>query len=223
MLSPLSLLLAGAACLTGDRAPDPRLASAVPSPAVAVHADSAYRALFESGLGFTDFVERAQQRKEQWQAHFKQAVLPDALLARASHAGGPWRLLVVAVSGCSDSVNSIPYLARLVSRVPGLDLRIVDSNAGRSVMASHRTPDGRAATPTVILLDGEYNERGCWIERPSELQSWIISQKGKVGDGEIFERKMRWYDDDKGAKSLDEIVAVMEAAAAGSVRCGAKS
>lgn len=219
MLTPLSLLLAGAACLTSEPAvpPTPPLPPAVMAPS----ADSTYRALYEGGLGFADFVSRAQQRKEQWQRHYDEAILPEALLARASRAGGPWRILVVAVSGCSDSVNSIPYLARLVARVPGLDLRLVDSNAGRSVMESHRTPDGRAATPTLVLLDANYDERGCWIERPSELQSWILSQKGRIGDGEIFDRKMQWYVDEKGSKSLDEIVAVMEAAAAGAVRCGA--
>lgn len=220
MLTPLTLLLAGAACLTSDSM-GATAARGTDGPAATVHADSAYRALYEGGLTFADFVARARQRKDEWQRHFDDAVLPDALLTRAARAGGPWRILVVAVSGCSDSVNSIPYLARLVSRVPGLDLRIVDSNVGRSVMEAHRTPDGRAATPTVILLDPEFNERGCWIERPSELQSWIISQKGQMRDGEIFDRKMQWYEDEKGSKSLDEIVAVMEAAASGSVRCGA--
>lgn len=220
MTIPFALLLAGSVCLTSE--PAVPAAARVP-PTGVVRADSTYRALYEAGLGFSEFVDRAQQRKEQWQRHFDTAVFPEALVTRAAHAGGPWRLLVVAVSGCSDSVNSIPYLARLAARIPGLDLRIVDSNAGRSVMESHRTPDGRAATPTVILLDADFEERGCWIERPSELQSWILSQKGKLADGEIFDRKMQWYDEDKGARSLDEIVSVLEAAAAGGARCGARS
>jgi hypothetical protein len=58
-------------------------------------------------------------------------------------------------------------------------------------------------------------ERGAWVERPAELQQWITDQKGKLADNEIFERKMRWYDDDKGAKTVGDIVALLERAGSG--------
>jgi hypothetical protein len=90
-------------------------------------------------------------------------------------------------------------------------------------MDAHKTPDGRGATPTLVLLDQNYEERGCWIERPTELQSWITSQKGKTSDDDIFSKKMKWYDDDRGSKTLEEVVAMIEAAARGSKSCGSPS
>jgi hypothetical protein len=182
--------------------------------------DSTYRALYESGQTFTDFVSSADRRKEQWEANYALKATPDALVARAAATGNGWRLLVVTVPGCSDSVNSIPYLASLVDQLPGVEMRLVQRAAGLSVMEAHRTPDGRAATPTVILLDAEFNERGCWIERPAPLIAWLDGQKGKMSDGELFDGKMKWYDDDRGASSLEELVQMMEAAAAGRVFCG---
>lgn len=183
------------------------------TPAVAhAAADSAYRSLYESGQTFADFVAHATARKAQWEGNHALNVAPDALVTRAVAAGQGWKLLVVAVSSCSDSVNSIPYLASLLGRVPGVEMRIVDMTAGRWVMEAHRTPDGRAATPTVVLLDGEFNERGCWIERPAELIR-------RMSSGESFEGKMQWYDRDRGASSLAEIVEMIETAAAGGKKC----
>jgi hypothetical protein len=96
-------------------------------------------------------------------------VAPDALVTRASAAGSGWKLLVVTVPGCSDSVNSMPYLASFLDKVPSVEMRLINGTVGKAVMEAHRTPDGRAATPTVILLDDQFNERGCWIERPAPL------------------------------------------------------
>lgn len=200
-------------------APDDLTASHETRPAQ----DSAYRSLFESGQTFADFVAKADRRKEQWEANYALRATPDALVARAKATGPGWRLLVVTVPGCSDSVNSIPYLASLVDQLPGVEMRLVMRDAGLSVMEGHRTPDGRAATPTVVLLDAEYRERGCWIERPAPLIAWLEEQKGKMSDGELFDGKMKWYDADRGASSLEELVQVMEAAAAGRTRCGAES
>lgn len=181
--------------------------------------DSTHRELFERGVTFTEFLKRASARKEQWDRNYAAAAAPDALVARARAVGGSWKLLVVAVDGCSDSVNTIPYLARLAEQVPGIELRIVNSELGRSVMNAHRTPDGRAATPTIVLLDSNYEERGCWVERPADLQRWMIDNKGKVKDSELVDHKMAWYGTDKGTTTVGEVVAIIEAAAKGERLC----
>jgi hypothetical protein len=182
--------------------------------------DSSYRATFEGGVGFATFIERAQRRKEQWESNYRNTAVPDALTTRARAAGGPWKLLVVAVDGCSDSVNTIPYIAKLVETIPGIELRIVDNEVGKAIMESHRTPDGRAATPTLILLDAGFEERGCFIERPAALRQWMTDRKAKSGDDGLFAGKMQWYDDDKGMQTMAEIVAILESAARGEKVCG---
>lgn len=184
--------------------------SRVPSHAVV---DSTFRALYDSGETFADFVAKATARKAQWEGNYALNVAPDALVTRATAAGSGWKLLVVTVPGCSDSVNIVPYVASLLEKVPSIEMRLINPTVGKAVMEGHRTPDGRAATPTVILLDAEFNERGCWIERPSTLVELMKN-------GTDFEGKMAWYDKDRGASSLEEIVQVIEAAATGSKKCG---
>jgi hypothetical protein len=196
-----------AACAAGSGA-DPGLGG-LPS-------DSTYQRIFESGVPFATFLERAERRKDQWTANYNRGVVPDVLVTRARAVTGPWKLLVVAVDGCSDSVNTIPYIAKLIESVPGIELRIVDNEVGKAIMDAHKTPDGRGATPTVLLLDAAYEERGCFIERPAALRQWMTDHKG---DGQ-FEGKMKWYDDDKGARTIEELVEILEAAGRGTPICG---
>ncbi|MBL8960509.1 MAG: thioredoxin family protein [Gemmatimonadetes bacterium] len=181
--------------------------------------DSSYAQLFAGGRTFSEFLSRAERRKEQWERNFKQAVVPDALLARARAARGPWKFLVVAVDGCSDSVNTIPYLAKLTEQLMGAELRIIGSDVGRGIMDAHKTPDGRGATPTVLLLDANHTERGCWVERPAALITWLATEKSQRSENELFEGKMGWYDNDKGQRTLEDLVAMMEKAARGETGC----
>ncbi len=222
-----SCTIAPAGGAPGDWRPAPAPALAVaaagraraPSPAAPAVPDSAYRRLFEGGVTMDAFLAAARQRKEQWAANYKRGAVADAVLATARSAPGPWKLLVVAVDGCSDSVNTVPYIARLAEQLMGMELRIVDNAVGRAVMDAHRTPDGRSATPTVILLDANYQERGCWIERPTELRDWILTHKATDRDRDIFEHKMSWYEQDKGEKTLVDIAEMIAAAGRGEVKC----
>lgn len=196
-------------------------ACAVADPAAvpATVPDTTYRRLFEGGVTMDAFLAAARQRKEQWAANYKRGAVADAVLATARSAPGPWKLLVVAVDGCSDSVNTVPYIARLAEQLMGVELRIVDNAVGRVVMDAHRTPDGRSATPTVVLLDANYQERGCWVERPTELRDWMLSHKATDRDRDIFEHKMAWYEQDKGQKTLLDIADIFAAAGRGEVKC----
>jgi hypothetical protein len=176
--------------------------------------DSTNRALFERGIPYAEFLAKAERRKALWQRNSSWSTPPATLVSRARATGAGWKLLAVAVDGCSDSVNTIPYIAQLVALLPGVELRIIGSDIGRAIMDAHKTPDGRGATPTVLLLDAEFVERGAFIERPTELQSWMLAQKGVLSDSLANARKMLWYDDDKGVKTLTELVTLMERARA---------
>lgn len=186
----------------------------------AAPADSTLLALYASGEDFATFLANADARKAQWQRNWEGGQVPPDILARAQSLPGTWKLLIVAVDGCSDSVNTVPYIARLVELVPSLELRIVKPDAGRAVQEAHRTTDGRAATPTVVLLDEQGNDVGCWVERPHELQDAGIKARAEGKGDEWFRAKQGWYDDDAGASTLREVVDIIAAAAAGTPICG---
>ena len=168
--------------------------------------------IWRNGRGYAEFLAAARERRDQWLRQDSIAAMPDALVARARNAGR-WRLLVLTVHACSDSIKIVPYLDRLSAAAPNIELRIADTTGGRWVMEAHRTPDGRAATPTVVLLDENLAERGCWVELPAELQRWYIETGRRLGDDELRRQKAAWYDRDAGRKILEEVIAMMESAA----------
>lgn len=175
--------------------------------------------LYTGGITFEAFLSSADRRVETWNANYSGAAIPSEVLDRARSIPGTWRVLAVAEDWCGDSANTIPYLAKLIDEVEGFEMRVVNSTAGRAVMDAHPTPDGRGATPTVVVLDGEGNDVGCWVERPAALQDWFLAAEGTVEDEQLYERKYAWYDWDVGNSTVSEIVSVIEAAAAGTPRC----
>jgi len=180
--------------------------------------------LYEAGVPFGAFLDGAEARKQMWHDNWAAAGVPESLLERARGVAGPFHVLVIAVDSCSDSVNSIPVIAKLVELVAGLDMRITDSKRGRQVMETHRTKDGRAATPTLLLLNPDFEEVGCWVERPTKLQAWYdAKQKEGLPVRQLTEQKMGWYRDDAGNEILSELVQIMEAAAKGGRICSSNS
>ncbi|MGK7312486.1 MAG: thioredoxin family protein [Candidatus Longimicrobiales bacterium M2_2A_002] len=181
-------------------------------PAVPAQAPD-YAALWAGGETYEEFTADIRARRTLWERNRARAAVPDAVLGRARSVPGSWRLLVVAFDRCSDSVSTIPYLAALVERVDGLAMRVIPPDEGRRIMEANPTPDGRPATPTVLLLDGAWRPRGAWVERPSELQAWYVANPdGLSHDARYFE-KMEWYDRDAGRSTVEEVVSLLEAAA----------
>lgn len=182
--------------------------------------DSALGALHASGQTFTDFVAAAKARRDGWVKLADSAEVAAPVIARAKAAanGGSWRLLVVAIDACGDSMNSVPYVAR-VAALAGIDLRIVLPTAGRSVQESHRSLDGRTATPTFVLLDAAGNERGCVVEQPKALREWAAPARATVSLDSVHAGIRAFYATDRGASIALETVEMLEAAKAGRTHC----
>lgn len=181
--------------------------------------DEVLRRHWEAATPFAEFFRDVTRRAALWERNYREGEVAPELVERARAVGGTWRLLAVAVDGCSDSVNTLPFLALLAERVPGLELRVLHPDAGRALMEARPTADGRAATPTIVLLDEEFDDAGCFIERPRPLKAWIEEERHQVGEGTLYEGKMLWYDRDGGRSTVEEVVGLLEAAAAGEPVC----
>lgn len=175
------------------------------------------RTRFEAGVEYAAFLTAADARREQWLANTEAARtgLESSSVTRADAVPGRWHLLIVTVDSCGDSVNSVPYIAALVDRLERVDLRILSPEAGRSIQEAHPTPDGRAATPTVVLLDEEWQPRGCFVERAPQLREHLAL----LDEGERGRARNAWYASDGGRTTVAEIVSMLEAAARGETQC----
>jgi hypothetical protein len=187
-------------------------------PALLLASDSLAH-VFSRGDAWESFLEGVQVRRELWHENWESWPVDAQQLARAQATGGPWRILAISDEACSDSVNTLPILARLAALLPDAEFRVVEADAGRPWMEAHRSPDGRASTPTVLLLDENHTLQGCWVEQPAGMaEFWLPTIPAGISRQEL-PRKMAWYAEDRGQSTLEEFLLVMEAAGRGEMRC----
>lgn len=170
-----------------------------------------YEAIFSKGVTFAAFLERARARRDEWRQHYNDAAVTPDLVTRMHALPEQRRLLVVAEDWCADSASTIPYVARLVDGAPErLSLRIVDATIGARVLEANPTPDGRSATPTIVVLRADGRFAGAWVERPAAVQAWFLEQQKTTMQQPLHEQLMKWYSDDAGRTTAAEIAALLE-------------
>ncbi len=82
-------------------------------------------------------------------------------------------------------------------------------------MDAHLTGTSRGI-PIAILLDGTLTERGWWGPRPAELQRWVMTEGKRIEDhDEKYLQVRKWYARDRGRTTLNEVLALIEAASGG--------
>ena len=120
-------------------------------------------------------------------------------------------MLAIAEGRCSDSAWAVPYLAKLAAAVPDrIELRVVTpAEGGARLQAANLTPDGRKATPTIVVLDEQDRILGTWVERPVELQKWYVEHKATVAQAERYSHLDKWYTDDAGRTTIAEVLATI--------------
>jgi len=171
------------------------------------------RAAFEAAQTFEAFLPTAEKNADLWAQIWLRADVPDALVARVEALPGRWHLLVLSADWCGDASNTVPVLARLAERAANLDFRVVDRDAAPDLRDSHLT-DGRSQSiPVAIVLDEHFVERGWWGPRPAALQRWVKEEGLTLEPEERYRRVRRWYAQDRGLTTLEEVVSGLEEAA----------
>ena len=176
-----------------------------------VRQDVDYQAVYAQGTTFADFLEKARAHREEWRANYNDATVSAALVTRMRALPAKRHLLVVAEDWCSDSLNTVPSIARLVDgAAERLDMRVVNREIGKAVMEAHRTPDGRTATPTIAILDEDWHLLAAWTERPSSVQKWFLEKQKTTMQKPLHDELLAWYQNDAGKTTVLEIAGLLE-------------
>jgi hypothetical protein len=168
---------------------------------------------FRAAPDFEELLGAVEKNAELWTAMWRHARVDEDHVRRVASLPGTWHLLVLSEDWCGDAVNTVPVVARLAARCPNLDLRVLGRDANPDLMDAHLTGASRSI-PVIIVLDEAYEERGWWGPRPTVLQRWVS------GRGQLLEKTSRyreartWYARDRGRTTLEEVVSMLERAAA---------
>lgn len=166
---------------------------------------------FLAGETFTELLGREKKNGILWDALYKRAKVPDAVVARAGKLRHPWHLLVLSEDWCGDSINTLPPIDRVTEAVPLLDMRIIGRDANPDIMNRHLTGISRSI-PVIMVLDRNYVERGWWGPRPGPLQQWVIEHGLALPKDERYREVRTWYARDHGETALNELLGLIESA-----------
>jgi hypothetical protein len=156
---------------------------------------------------FEEYLSGVVKNRDLWHSTFARAQVEVAVV-EAAKAVGSWRLAALSEDWCGDAFNTLPYVAKLVSLVPNLDLRVFGRDANPDLMDTHLT-NGARSIPVVIVYDEFMEERAWWGPRPAALQEWFERTGRAMAPEARYRDIRRWYAVDRGRTTLREIVALM--------------
>ena len=164
-----------------------------------------FKKLWDEALPFEAFVAACKaQYCGLWEGIYRLARIPE--WATAAIPGNVQRkLLVIAEDWCGDASNTVPVVARLADQVPGLELKIIMRDQHPDVMNQYLT-NGSRSIPIVIALDETFSEVGHWGPRPTELQSWVMANRGTLPKTELYPKVRQWYARDRGQTTIREVL-----------------
>ncbi len=163
-----------------------------------------FRKLWDQAFPYEAFVARSTEHCGLWNGIYKTARIPDWALS-AVPPGAKLKLLVIAEDWCGDASNTVPIIARLADLGPGLELRVLLRDANPEVMDQYLT-NGARSIPIVIALDEQFHEIGHWGPRPTELQAWVMANRGTTPKEELYPQVRKWYARDHGETTLREVL-----------------
>ena len=166
-----------------------------------------FQALWEEALPWGSFFNQGMDQRNLWDGVYRHVKIPDWAITAAARPGG-LRLLVISEDWCGDAANTVPVLAGLAERVPGVEFRILPRDQYPAVMDRYLT-NGSRSIPIAIGLDQNFRELGHWGPRPSELQAWVMATKDTMPKDQRYAEARRWYARDKGHSTLREVLAAM--------------
>jgi hypothetical protein len=164
-----------------------------------------FRKYWDKALPFDSFLASCNaEHCALWEGIYKLARVPDwAVAAVPANAGR--KLLVIAEDWCGDASNTVPIIAKLADMAPGLQLRVIPRDENPELMDQYLT-NGSRSIPIVIVLGEDFEEIGHWGPRPTQLQSWVMANRGTTPKAELYPQVRKWYARDRGETTIREVL-----------------
>jgi len=130
------------------------------------------REQFEAGMTYDAYKAQMTRNREQVEQNEKDLELKAEDVQALRSLPKPVNVLALAEDWCGDVVANLPVLGKLAEASGGkLNVRILlrDQEPGSKVMDEHLNKGEFKSIPTLVFLDGDFNELGVWIERPESV------------------------------------------------------
>lgn len=144
----------------------------------------------------------------------KTIVLPDEAEEALKNLKKEYTLLVISEGWCGDAAQILPVMNKITEATPKLEMEIVLRDDNPQLMDEYLT-NGARSIPKLILIEKETNTvRGSWGPRPHGALQLVLDYKEKHGvfDMDAKTALQKWYLEDKGLSTVEEIVLLLKTA-----------
>jgi thiol-disulfide isomerase/thioredoxin len=101
----------------------------------------------------------------------------------------PLRVVAVGEDWCPDVYNTLPIIAKVADRLPGMEMRIFERDTREDVMNDYLS-NGKKRIPVFAFFDAGFHSFGWWAGRNAEAEQWVVAfQRGRTYE-EIPEDEM---------------------------------
>src|SRR5216683_7915130 len=162
------------------------------------------REQFQAGITYDAYKAQMTRNKEQVEQNEKDLQLKPDDVQAIKNLPSALNVLALAEDWCGDVVANLPILGKLAEASTGkLNVRVLlrDQEPGAKVMDEHLNKGQFKSIPTVIFLDGDFNEVGIWIERPGSVTK--LREEKRL---ELYKQNPEWGDPGKPIAELPEDV-----------------
>jgi hypothetical protein len=128
----------------------------------------------------------------------------------------PMNVVALAEDWCGDVIANLPVLGRLAQESNGkLNVRIHlrDQEPGSKIMDEHLNKGQYKSIPTLVFLDGDFNEVGVWVERPDSVTK--LREEKRLA---LYALHPEWGEPSKPIAELPEDIRTQVQQATGAIR-----
>ena len=119
------------------------------------------------------------------------------------------KILIITEGWCGDASQIVPYAVKIGEKAD-IEVKLVYRDKNTELMNEYLT-NGGMAIPVVILADENYEPIDYFAPRPKEAQELMLKMKADdTPNDEISTELQKWYNSDKGAQTIQEIMAMTE-------------
>ncbi|WP_041650368.1 thioredoxin family protein [Marivirga tractuosa] len=106
--------------------------------------------------------------------------------------------LVITEAWCGDAAQNIPFIAKLASENPKIDLRFIMRDEHPEIMDQYLT-NGAKSIPILVMMDENFQDLAVWGPRPEPVQKMVMAAKEKpdLDQPKFIESIHKWYAVDK--------------------------
>ena len=160
------------------------------------------REQFESGMTYDAYKAQMTRNREQVEQNEKDLELKAEDVEALQGLPQTVNVMALAEDWCGDVVANLPVLGKLAQESGGkLNVRIHlrDQEPGSQIMDQYLNRGEFKSIPTLIFLDGDFNELGVWVERPDSVTK-LRAEKQKA----LYAAHPEWGDPSKPIAELPE-------------------